>query len=440
MSNPFLKYTSADIAHDSNLEVLSNSFIPDSFPHRGEQMEQMVKTLSSISRNTRPSNLLLYGKSGTGKTSVAKKVTFLLKEAYPSVKVVYVNCQINDSPYSILISAANVLIPEDKPKIPVSGWTLDRIYAELLSNIERLESHTVLILDEIDKLVQKNGGDSLYVILKLSDDAIKAKTSIIGITNYTSFLDGLDARVRSRLNQESVIFPSYNASQLRDILMERLSLGNVLNLVDDSGVNLCAAIGAREHGDARKAIDLMRIAIETGLRNNDHTKKITEAEVYKARDKYEMNVLKESIKGLPMHSKILLLSAVVTQDQSRNLMITGEIYENYRRICDELNIQSLTSRRVSDLLSDLDDLGLIISVKRSLGRYGRTRLIKVPDNDGNIKKYLLEDENLCTFKGIKFVKQHRLKMDLDDLMSQASDTSDKLEDILESELDISGEM
>lgn len=430
MTNPFLKYTEAEAARDCNLEVLSNSFVPESFPHREDQLDQMVKTLSSISRNSRPSNLLLYGKSGTGKTSVAKKVSSLLVEAYGSVRVIYINCQINDTAYSILVAAANELTPPDKPKIPVSGWTLDRIYAELLSNVDRSGSYVVVILDEIDKLVQKNGGDSLYVILKLSDDAEHARTSIIGITNYTSFLEELDARVRSRLNQESVVFPSYNASELRDILMERLVAGRAGHLVDDSGLSLCAAIGAREHGDARKAIDLMRIAIEIGLREGKS--QVTETEVYRARDKYEMNILRESINGLPMHSKIILLSAVVTQDQSKSPMITGEIYENYKRICEELNIVSLSLRRASDLISDLDDLGLIISTTRSLGRYGRTRLIKVPDQGGSMKKYLLEDENLSTFKEIKFAKQHRLKMDLDDLMTQPGDKSDSIEDLFSS--------
>ncbi len=430
MTNPFFKYRSSEVDNDLRLTVLSSSFIPDSFPHRSEQIDQMVKILSSVMRNSPPSNLLLYGKSGTGKTSVAKKVSNLLKEAFPEkVKVIYINCQLNDSTYSVLVNAANSIIVNENEKIPLSGWTVERIYNELLRQIEKVGGFVVLILDEIDKLARKNDGDSLYVILKLADDARSSRLSFIGITNYTSFLETLDARVRSRLNQESIVFPSYNASQLRDILQERVSLTGMGSMVDESAISLCAAIGAREHGDARKAIDLMRISIEIGIR--DFMERIGEENVYKARDKYEMNILRESINGLPLHSKILLLSAVVTQDQDRDNMITGEIYENYKKICDELSVQSLTSRRIGDLLSELDDLGLIITVTRSLGRYGRTRVITVPDHDELMKKYLLEDEVLSTFKGIKIGKQHRLKMDPDESQSRPV-KEDEMSDILSS--------
>ena len=430
MTNPFFKYRSSEVDNDLRLTVLSSSFIPDSFPHRSEQIDQMVKILSSVMRNSSPSNLLLYGKSGTGKTSVAKKVSNLLKEAFPEkVKVIYINCQLNDSTYSVLVNAANSIIVNENEKIPLSGWTVERIYNELLRQVEKVGGFVVLILDEIDKLARKNDGDSLYVILKLADDARSSRLSFIGITNYTSFLETLDARVRSRLNQESIVFPSYNASQLRDILQERVSLTGMGSMVDESAISLCAAIGAREHGDARKAIDLMRISIEIGIR--DFMERIGEENVYKARDKYEMNILRESINGLPLHSKILLLSAVVTQDQDRDNMITGEIYENYKKICDELSVQSLTSRRIGDLLSELDDLGLIITVTRSLGRYGRTRVITVPDHDELMKKYLLEDEVLSTFKGIKIGKQHRLKMDPDESQSRPV-KEDEMSDILSS--------
>jgi cell division control protein 6 len=428
MTNPFFKYKSSEVDNDLRLTVLSSSFIPDSFPHRSDQIDQMVKILSSVMRNSSPSNLLLYGKSGTGKTSIAKKVSNLLKEAFPEkVKVVYINCQLNDSTYSVLVNAANSIIAIESEKIPLSGWTVERIYNELLRQIEKFSGFIVLILDEIDKLARKNDGDSLYVILKLADDARSSKVSFIGITNYTSFLETLDARVLSRLNQESIVFPSYNASQLRDILQERVNLTGLTNMVDESAISLCAAIGAREHGDARKAIDLMRISIEIGIR--DFMERIGEENVYKARDKYEMNILRESINGIPLHSKILLLSAVVTQDQDRDNMITGEIYENYRKICDELGVQSLTSRRIGDLLSELDDLGLIITVTRSLGRYGRTRVITVPDHEDLMKKYLLEDEILSTFKGIKIGKQHRLKMETDESRSVGDD---EINDVLSS--------
>lgn len=367
----------------------------------------MANTLSSIIRGTRPSNIFLYGKTGTGKTSATMHVTRMLKEATSeNVKVYYVNCQIYDSPYSIMVSLVNLLTTNPDNEIPSLGWPQDRIYMELLHRINISGKFIILVLDEIDKLIKKNGGDSLYVLLKLIDDSSGSRTSIIGITNDTGFMDGLDARVRSRLNQESVLFPPYNASELRDILIYRL--GNIVkqDTVEEASINLCAAIGAQEHGDARKAIDLMRISIEMAIR--DDRKTVSEVEVMKARGKFEMDVLKEAVTTLPLQSKVLLLSAVITQEITNSQMTTGEIYENYKSICHELGFVPLSTRRISDILSELEDFGLLTARTKSMGRYGRTRWIRVIGDHRAIKEHLLDDDHLSRFNGAKIMRQTRI--------------------------------
>ncbi len=409
MNNPFANIDEKNSLISGDLSILSSSYIPDFFPHRDIQIDYMVRSLSTIMKHGKASNLVLYGKSGTGKTSVTKYVTQMLREATnDGVIVVYINCQIYDSPYSILVSMVNSITHGESEKIPSMGWPLDKIYFEFLTRMREVNKYVLVVLDEVDKLIQKNGGDSLYVILRAADEEeLGSKVSIIGITNYTSFVDNLDARVRSRLNQESIIFQPYNAPQLRDILIERLK-GIVSNdAIDESAINLCAAIGAREHGDARKAIDLLRIAIEIAMREG--RKKITESEVYLARNKFDTDVVKESVKSLPLHSKIMLLSVILTQKVAERPVYTGEVFENYKRICEEISVQNLGLRRISELLSDLDDVGLIVTITKSLGRGGRTRFIRVPDHAQAIESNLLEDEQLSTFKGTKLSKQQRLK-------------------------------
>lgn len=435
MDNPFLKYTGKNGLLVGDLSTLGGSFQPDSFPHRERQIDLMANTLSSILRSTRASNIFLYGKTGTGKTSVTSHVTRMLREATSDgVKVYYVNCQIFDSPYSIMVSLVNLLAPNPQSEIPPLGWPQDRIYLELLRRINISGKFIILVLDEIDKLIKKNGGDALYVLLKLLDDASGSKTSIIGITNDTGFIEGLDARVRSRLNQESVLFPPYNASEIRDILEYRLSDIVKKDVVDEAAINLCAAIGAQEHGDARKAIDLMRISIEMAIR--DSSEKVTEVEVMKARGKFELDVLKEAVTTLPLQSKVLLLSAVITQEISNSQMATGEIYENYKSICSELGFVPLSSRRISDILSELEDFGLLTAKTKSMGRYGRTRWIRVIGDYKSIKKYLLSDEHLSTFNGARMMRQTRISGSQEEAeewgLSSEKDVSDKLNDIANS--------
>ncbi len=406
--NLFSKYSGSSDLLAGDLGHLSGSYVPESFPHRETEIDHTVRILSSIMRDSRPSNILIYGKTGTGKTSTTQYVTKMLSEAAgEKVRVCFVNCQVHDSPYSILTTLVNELSEGKDDLIPPMGWPLDRIYSELITRINAKGGYYVLVLDEIDRLLQKNGGDSLYVLLKIIDDSTSSRTSLIGITNDASILDGLEPRIRSRLNQESILFSPYNASDLRDIISFRLKGVVKENVVEESAINLCAALGAQEHGDARKALDLMRISIEIAMRENRQS--ITDKEIYEARDRFEMDVVKEAIKTLPLQSKIVLMSAVVTQELSSKLMITGEIYENYRNICNELGFMSLTSRRVSDILSELEDFGLLSATTRSMGRYGRTRFIKVMGQLDLFKKHLLEDENLSMFQGSRIVRQSRFE-------------------------------
>ncbi len=403
MVNLFSKFSGTQTIK-ADLSMLEENYIPDEFPHREKQIESMVTILSSIMRNSRPSNIIIYGKTGTGKTSTAKYVTKMLTDATSSVKVLYVNCEIYDSPYSILVYISNELQGE---KVPELGWPLDRIYREIVERLNASGKFLIIVLDEMDRLIKKSGGDSLYVLLKLISDVNDVKASLIGITNDTTLLENIDSRIKSRLNQESIIFPPYNAPEIKDIIKSRLEKVIDFNIIDETAINLCAAIGAQEHGDARKALELIRISIEIAIRNGKE--KVSEKEVYEAREKYEMNVLREAINTLPLQSKIVLLSAIVTQEIEPNTTVTGEIYENYRSICSELGFSPLTPRRISDLLTELADYGLIIINDKNMGKYGRTRSISVTRELGSMKKYLIEDENLSMFNGSKITKQARFE-------------------------------
>jgi cell division control protein 6 len=387
-----------------DLSILSVMHQPDNFPHRENQIESLVASLSGLLRGFSSTHVLIYGKTGTGKTSVTRYVTDLLEEKIGN-KVVncYINCQTYDSPYSILVNIAKSLPGVDN--IPLSGWPLDRIYDELMAKIKGNKKCLILILDEIDKLVEKNGGDSLYMILKLMGEDSGIGGTIIGITNDSSFYDKLDPRVKSRLSKETVMFSPYNAEELKDILYPRVNKVLTKDSYDEAAIGLCAAIGAREHGDARKAIDLMRISIELAIRQS--ASKILTEHVYKARDTMEIDVIKETVKTLPIHSKIVLMSVILCSERHPNSATTGEVSTLYSELCREIGVSPLTSRRVSDYISDLEDYGMINTTVKSLGRYGRTKYIKPTGREFDIKRFILEDNDMEKVKNIKSTKQFR---------------------------------
>src|SRR5882672_11334122 len=57
-----------------NKEVLRTSYTPDELPHRTTQINQLATILVAALRGETPSNVFIYGKTGTGKTAVTRFV------------------------------------------------------------------------------------------------------------------------------------------------------------------------------------------------------------------------------------------------------------------------------------------------------------------------------------------------------------------------------
>jgi cell division control protein 6 len=233
------------------------------------------------------------------------------------------------------------------------------------------------------------GDDFLYNFTRINQELKKAKVSIIGITNDLHFIDTLDARVKSSLSEEEILFPPYNALELQDILKQRVELGFYPGVVSEEVIPKCAALAAQEHGDARRALDLLRVAGEIAERENDS--KITEKHVDAALEKIDYDRIIESIKSLPKQSKALFWAIVELEERGEKNMQTGDIFNVYENVCRECGLHPLTQRRVSDLISELDMMGLINARVISLGRYGRTREVNLNVSEkvkNNIKEIL----------------------------------------------------
>jgi cell division control protein 6 len=155
---------------------------------------------------------------------------------------------------------------------------------------------------------------------------------------------------------------------------------------------LCAAFAAQEHGDARRALDLLRVAGE--LAEREKAAKVTERHVWKAKDKIELDVQIELVKTLPTQSKLLLFGIILKTEESSTIQTTGEVYDIYHELCDRTNTQPVSQRRITDLISELDMLGLINARVRSFGRGGRTREIQMSVNVQDTKKALYEDDTI----------------------------------------------
>ncbi len=375
-----------------NRKVLMPDYIPNELPHREKEIERIAITLAPALRGDRPNNLFIYGLTGTGKTAVVKYVLSRLEakalELGSKVKGIYVNVRHRDTPYRILADIAL----EIGAKVPFTGLSTGEVFGRLVSKLRGLDGIYIIVLDEIDFLIRKHGDDVLYKLTRINELLDKAKVSIIGITNSVKFVENLDPRVRSSLGEEEMVFPPYNAEQLRDILAQRARMAFRENVLERDVIPLCAALAAREHGDARRALDLLRVAGEIAERLGDD--KVRKEHVMLAREEIERDRVADVVRSLPLHSKLVLAAILAASGGGRVAVTTGEIYEWYKKIVKLLDIEEVTFRRVSGIIGELDMLGIIQARVISRGRYGKTRIISTAADPKTMLASLEEDPML----------------------------------------------
>jgi cell division control protein 6 len=425
-------------------EVLRPSYTPDQLPHRNQQINNIATILVSALRGDTPSNILVYGKTGTGKTASARFVSQELEETSENYtvpcEVEYINCEVTDTQYRVLAQLANKFIDdnleriddelddlqalvnagdvealadhgfdslrdarervrelqeyqETQESVPMTGWPTDRVYSEFFDAVDLYQRVLVIMLDEIDKLVEKSGDDTLYNLSRMNSDLERSRVSIIGISNDLKFTDFLDPRVKSSLGEEEIVFPPYDATQLNDILKQRSEIAFRESSLDEEVIPLCSAFAAQEHGDARRALDLLRTAGE--LAERTQADRIQEDHVRQAQEKIELNRIVEAVRTLPQQSKIILLSIIKLEERDVNPINTGEAFNEYKRICQAIDCDVLTQRRVTDLISELDMLGIVNAVVVSKGRYGRTKEISLSVPLEETRSVLTSDSRLA---------------------------------------------
>ena len=389
-SSIFDQYTKKRIVITKNKKVLQTTYIPNELPHRMEQIDQIAAITSAALNGDKPSNIMIYGKTGTGKTAVLNFIGNELKKADENeerCKYIYVNCEVVDTPYSVLYNIGNQIIVEDSRRIPFTGWSFEKVYSEIVNYLNSMNKVFLVVLDEVDKLIDKKGDNVFYFLAKINENLLSSKVSLIGISNNMNFMNLLEPKARSRMGGESLVFPPYQRVELEDILRERVKEAFDENVIDDSVISYCAAIAAKEDGDARVAIDLLKTAADIAERNGDSV--VTEAHVKFAKNSIEFDLMSEAIKTLPSHSKLVLISIVKNHEVGHKSMTTGDVYKTYKQICDIVSVTPLTQRRVGDLINELDTLGIVTASVCSFGRAGRTKVIEL-----NIDKKIIDEFKL----------------------------------------------
>lgn len=378
-----------------NISVLSPHYIPKTLPHREEQIEELKVMLSPVLKGQKPRNLIIYGKTGTGKTCTIRKIMEEFQNIKSDSRMHYLNCRIYNSRYRILQKVLKAYVPE----LEKAGFGLPYLYEKLLELLGN-GHQMVIVLDEVDMI--KDLDDLIYTLTRANDESGAGGVTIIGISNKLSFKEGLDPRSKSSLYETEMVFPPYTSEQLQKILEQRSKEGFADGSVGQAAINLAAAITAQESGDARYALKLLMKAGEIAEQNGK--KIVDDSDVELARKKVELDLTSETINTLPeMHQIVLHAIALLSMNGSRysrlegmengdGFLISGEVYEEYEKLCNNLRKKARSLRWYKEYLNELEMLGLVTTAPSGKGVRGHTTLIRLGQSPKNV--YEITKRNL----------------------------------------------
>ena len=332
---------------------------------RENEAEQIIKFLHPSKDGFQLSFVSIYGRSGTGKSIIVKFVCENMSD-------VFSHCFVNLRRVDTHFGCANLIL-ENLDCLPLkSSAGINTVMNSIINRIEETlkrdkKSNFVLILDEFDVIFsdkRRKGSDFIYKLLTLAENLRKKGLwlCIVAISNRQLHDYPLEERVRSRLDESEIYFPPYKGRDVLEILRKRAEKAFDDN-VDEKVLYECAFLSSRESGDCRHALQLLLKTAEIA------TWPFSVSDVKNAYGKLKKDYQEEVIKTATLHQRMLLLAmAKMTQLYDEEVFSTKEIFDEYRNLLHES--KRLEYRRLFDLLKELENLGIIASVKKSEGRNG----------------------------------------------------------------------
>jgi len=388
-------YTKTSVFKDK--DVLKKGHHPKSLDdvlHRDEIINKLLTVLQESIKGKVPDNLFIYGTFGTGKTMLTRLITSELalaaKEFGNRIIVVYIYCETVRAPSPLMQFINKTIVEELGERKKIVGISIAKNFDYFYELVDRADAPIILIFDEIDKL---NNPDIINQLSRIKECGFtKNNVCMIGITNDTQFYDDLDGRTKSILGQNEIVVSPYDAYQLIDILQARADDALEKGACDDIVIQLCAAFGAQENGDARTAIDILRTAGDHA--DERESKKIEEIDAMAAKEGMELNRQFELVKGLPTQTKSVLFSCLYNYKKKGVDVETSEIYTTYLTVCEIICTDIVKPRRVNDYIWELHTLGILSVHKISRGRKrGVYNAIKPLVETDVLEQVILQDTN-----------------------------------------------
>lgn len=411
------------LIHDRSLLDPNYVVGEDRIVGRDDQLQEITKMLRVALGDNRPPNLFLYGPSGTGKSLITKAVCKNISRICESRDIrfgtIEVNCQDLDTlgvaVYELAKQAAETAAVD--LEVPKHGVATKEKWDELFRIINNNFDSVVFVLDELDMLVGRRDKQEpafsrlLYQLSRAgASDELTAYISVVAISNDTRMMESVGSRALSSFTPEDVHFNDYDANQLQAILRKRQD-AFYDGVLDDDVIPLAAAFAAQTHGDARKAIDLMRVAGELAERKGDD--RVREEHVREAQDKVEKNRVLEVVRGISTQKKLCLYATAAVAAESEDgsaRSTTG--YRVYQFITDTIDAEQYHQETYVNKMKELTTYSLVDFERRSHGpSSGMFLAFQFGERPETILETLREDSRLemVSTDEIKSVVQAQLR-------------------------------
>ena len=346
--------------------ALDTSNQPEKIVSRVNEVEKIVRYISDYEQQQTVPLVSIYGRSGTGKSTLVRYVC----NYFPEIKLCFVNLRKAKTVFGTINLILNEL---DQPSLAsAQGMNLgmEKIRESILT-ITTLEKKKlfVLALDEFDVIFYDKRGNPSDFVYKLVEMQAELKSKgclamIFTVSNNVLSDYDLDDRIRSRIGNSEIFFKPYTKEETLKILQQR-SEEAFGKKIDEKVLEECAKISFLEHGDARRAVDLLRVSAEIAAKEK---KDLLVKHVKDASKQLQKDRVEEVISSLSHHSKLIcLVLASKTFGLDKMQHSTMSIFEKYKEY---VQSEPVSYRRFSELLKDLENTGLIISDTRSNGQKG----------------------------------------------------------------------
>ena len=355
-------------------EVLSEDYQPDQILERDDEIDEYRHALEDVLFGRTPQNVMLYGRAGLGKTAVTTYMTEALRDEVaerPDADELFVhelNCN-GKTVYSVVRTLVNELLPETASEFPKRGLSTADAFEELYAQLDQRGGTHLVVFDEIDHL-----GDADTLLYELPrarsiGHIADSKVGVIGISNNYTFRQDLSPKVKDTLMEAEISFSPYDASELRAILADRADRAFVDGVCDDSAVARAAAIAAKDRGNARQAIDLLRVGGEVAKKRGDDG--VDDSHIVEAQDLVQRGRLRNRIRDQTQHAQLLLETLAYLEDRGETPARSKTIKTRYESVADSHAVDPLTTlKSIQNHLSDLHMLGFLHRTDRNRGESG----------------------------------------------------------------------